>query len=63
MVAMMTVEKWVDWLVFLLLVQLKRADVQGQVKNVDEGRKRHAVDAVSVYGFWTCVTRVRAGLG
>jgi hypothetical protein len=31
--------------------------VQGQVEDIDEGRKRHAVDAVSVYSCWTCVTR------
>jgi hypothetical protein len=27
-------------------MKLERTDVQGQVENVDEGRKRHAVDAV-----------------
>jgi hypothetical protein len=32
-------------------MKLERADVQGQVENVDEGRKRHAVDAVSG---WVC---------
>jgi hypothetical protein len=47
MVAMMTVVDELDFLVELLLVQGKRTDVQGEVESVDEGRKRHAVDAVS----------------
>lgn len=33
--------------IVLLLVQLQRADEEGVVWNVDEGYKRHAVDAVS----------------
>jgi hypothetical protein len=42
-------------MIVLLLVQQKRMGLQVQVGNVDEGRKRHAVDAVSVY---RCVSRV-----
>jgi hypothetical protein len=41
-------------------VQGERADVQGEVENADEGRKRHAVEAVSVYECIMCdVTRSR----
>jgi hypothetical protein len=52
MVAMVAVVGLVDWVVVLLLMELERTDVQGQVENVDEGRKRHAVDAVSVNVWW-----------
>jgi hypothetical protein len=49
MVAMVTVVDGLTCEVVLLEVQGKRADVQGEVENADEGRKRHAVEAVSVY--------------
>jgi hypothetical protein len=59
MVAMVTVVERVDWAVGLLLVRREQAVVQGQVENVDEGRKRHA-DAVSVY---VCVVRADVARG
>jgi hypothetical protein len=51
MVAMVTVLGGDEGTMNLLLVQRERTDEQGQVKNVDEGRKRHAVTLSLV----TCV--------
>jgi hypothetical protein len=55
MVAMVTVVG-VDCVVGLLVARWEQV-VQGQVGIVDEGRKRHAVDAVSGY---VCVLGVGA---